>query len=97
MNRGINYSKNRILHSLHLIYNTHLLILFINDIHNYSIFSNLFISNQVLYYRTSVVIYSLWKVILATNGHTFLPLILNIDLFPFLWGNGNLMVITQPV
>ena len=42
-------------------------------------------------------LYSLRKIIIAPSGHIVLLLILNIDLFPFLWGNGNLIVITKPV
>ena len=41
------------------------------------------------------ILYSLWKIIIAPSGHTFVLLIFNIDLNPFLWGTGDLMVITE--
>ena len=49
----------------------------------------------LLILNVSTLKYSLQKIIIAPSGHTVLLLILNIDLFPFLWGTGNLMVITQ--
>ena len=47
------------------------------------------------YNQVFLKLYSLRKVVIAPNGHTFLLLILNIDLYPILWGSVNLMVITE--